>query len=704
MNTETQKFTAESQKERWAKYGLNVLLTILIVVLLAGLVTYLGQRFDKRIDTTSAGLYSLKPQTINLIRDNKQKVKLISLYAAKDARQKDNPYAGPVRDLLEEYARKGSNIEYEAIDPVTQPTDAIIKEALDKYGGATKQYASFLTDFDKTQTQLKDLTGVEAAALADVSTDGLGSDDRAQTLVAVVSTIRNAIPQDLGRMQERVARAQKAKFPDYRAITDEIKDTVSLLQQREQSLARFAETAKTDATLPEVLRNYLNTAGPRFEQIRKLAEDTVTKIGALGELKVSDLQQQIKGQDLILVLGETDWKVINFEQVWVTDTRDVQAFVENQEIKPRFAGEQAVTTALLALTSNNKQKVVFVRPGGGPLTTPGMPPFQRGGPFSEIADRLRAYNYDVLEKDISGTWEMQARMQQQQVEPEPSEEDIKDACWIVLDIESGQGPSPQLNTKLAEHLRAGGSAMVLAMPGGDTLLEAFKDYGVALDPDYTIVHEMPKGERPKSADWAEEVQSAPIVFVLNKYGDHQFTQPVQSLDSIMAWAIPVRVMPVPGAKQTSLLPMPTSLNSWGEHDRESINTDKLKFDKDGPNADLSGPFFAGAAVEKDKTRLVVFGALQSFTNQVLNWPDADMLRRGVLVSRFPGNAELFNNAVFWLTHMEPMIAISPSAMQVSRIGQMGDFALGGWRIGVLLILIPGLVLTAGIWMYFVRRD
>jgi hypothetical protein len=81
-----------------------------------------------------------------------------------------------------------------------------------------------------------------------------------------------------------------------------------------------------------------------------------------------------------------------------------------------------------------------------------------------------------------------------------------------------------------------------------------------------------------------------------------------------------------------------------------------------------------------------------------------MAKRRVIVSRFPGNSELFTNSVFWLAKMEPMIAISPTAMQVSRIAPMSDTALAGWRVGVLLILLPGLVLAAGILMYFARRD
>ena len=54
--------------------------------------------------------------------------------------------------------------------------------------------------------------------------------------------------------------------------------------------------------------------------------------------------------------------------------------------------------------------------------------------------------------------------------------------------------------------------------------------------------------------------------------------------------------------------------------------------------------------------------------------------------------------------MDTMIAISPAAMEVPRIRDMSDTALNGWRIGLLLVGLPGLVVLSGIMMYFARQD
>src|SRR5678816_1714130 len=109
MSEPTKQSMPESQKQRWVKYGANVALVSLIAILLAGIVTYLAQQTNRRIDTTAGGAYSLKPQTINLIKDLKGKTKLVSLYqkpTPEEAAAAKTDYAQPVMDLLDEYRRK----------------------------------------------------------------------------------------------------------------------------------------------------------------------------------------------------------------------------------------------------------------------------------------------------------------------------------------------------------------------------------------------------------------------------------------------------------------------------------------------------------------------------------------------------------------------------------------------------------------------
>src|SRR5262245_40302581 len=135
----TEKLKPETQQQRWIKYGANVALTIVVVIVLAILFTYLAQRFTRRIDTTATGAYSLKPQTVNIIKDLKSPVRIVSLYSkpTNPNVKEDTDYGQAVADLLQEYARKGKNIEVQMIDPVADPSkaDALYDDVRDRYGG-----------------------------------------------------------------------------------------------------------------------------------------------------------------------------------------------------------------------------------------------------------------------------------------------------------------------------------------------------------------------------------------------------------------------------------------------------------------------------------------------------------------------------------------------------------------------------------------
>src|SRR5688500_2302264 len=142
---ETQGVRPETQQERWITYGGNVVLVSVVVLVLAIVIAWLAQEAHARVDTTTARRYSLQPPPADIIKNNQQPETLVSLYT-RVKRQNTNVVAGeednfdyiqPVSDLLEEYKRKGKNIDVEVIDPNEQPTkvDQLIKDVTEKYGG-----------------------------------------------------------------------------------------------------------------------------------------------------------------------------------------------------------------------------------------------------------------------------------------------------------------------------------------------------------------------------------------------------------------------------------------------------------------------------------------------------------------------------------------------------------------------------------------
>jgi hypothetical protein len=387
------------------------------------------------------------------------------------------------------------------------------------------------------------------------------------------------------------------------------------------------------------------------------------------------------------------------------------------KVKPRFAGEQQISTALVTLSAKEKKKVAFIRSGGPPAAL-SLPMFNYEGFYSDVADRLREYGIEVLEKDVSGQWQMQAMQMQMQGmphPPEPADDQLKDAVWVV--IVSPQDPrqmmqnpaGSMLGPKVNEHLKAGGSAMILFDPQAEKM-EFLKEWGVEARPEYLAIHEKVEPQGARSEDRTADWQRQQPVFVIDEYGDHMVTKPLRSLDTLLVPLIPVNTVDAPGVKVTKILPVPNTPPAWGERDFDSLRQGKVvKFDpnpKEGGQADLPAPLWGGAIAEKDggKGRLVVIGCHTFARNEYVNEPDTEVLRtQRRIVPRFPGSAELFVNSVFWLAKMDTMIAISPTALEVPRVAPMNAPVQRFW-IGAAAGLLPMLVLLAGAGVYLKRRD
>lgn len=712
----------ENQHQRWMKYGANVVFVSIVVVLLAIFVTALAQFSwaKARMDTTQAGVYSLKPQTKQILKDLRQNVRIVSLYTnvkppADAAKAKDFvDYSTPVADLLEEYKRYGGGkVEVEVIDPTQNPAkvDDLIANVTERYGGEVKAYRDFLdgyTGAGKTEEQLKKILTDEVKAASALSE----ADLQAQSKLSEVAQAALDTSKSLLRRIDETVRARKRQLeekpPNYKRAVDGISTNAEDVSDAAGQLVKLLDQFKDEATAPAAVKKYAAEATPRFQDLQKRAIAVTDAVKKLGALKLDDLRTQLKARDGIVVLGPKDMRTLSFEEVWQTDPNVRRELMNpDAKIKPRFAGEQRITSAILSLTQEKKPKVAFVRPGGQPLTTNGGF-FGPNGPLSQIAARLKEYNFDVVEKDLTGTWAMQSQMQQRGMppEPEPSDEEIKDAIWVVLSFPSGPGPMgapASIAGKVKEHLDKGGSALCLFIPQGDNLDGALGEWGIKVRTDAVAVHEPVPSTGAQSTDIVQLAQRQPSIFVLNSFGDHMLAKPVNSLDTVMVQLCPVSTTTKQGYTASSLIPIPADPKSWGETNAESAsNPAELSFDS---KTDLAGPLFGGAAVEKEKGgRVVAIGSIQFAINDLLSYPDRELLERGYYTPRFPGSAELFLNSVFWLAHMEPMIAISPSAMDVSRIEPMSNGAQVFWRTGVLLVGLPLLVIAAGGLMYIRRRD
>ncbi len=334
-----------------------------------------------------------------------------------------------------------------------------------------------------------------------------------------------------------------------------------------------------------------------------------------------------------------------------------------------FKGEQAFTSAILEVTENKTAKVYFTA-GHGEAALDGT---ERGRGFSEAKQLLERDNVSVGTWDSLGKGEVPA-----------------DASAVVV-----AGPrtvllAPEI-AALQKYLAGGGRALFLldpvlpgpTAPAADFGLGALlSGFGVKLGNDIVI-------------DPANAVPMVgPETLIANHYGSHPIVR------SLSEQGLPV-LFPVArsiakadaqaGSPTVATMLVETTSDGWGETGLANLDAvQKDAQDVPGPVtiALAIGPAEKDAKKEAEKaTRVVVIG-------------NSRFLANGSLGNA--GNANLFLNAIHWLTGDEKLVGIAPktpeqASLQVSQsqVNRIGLFVVAG---------MPLMAILLGVWVWYRRRD
>lgn len=104
---------------RTARYGSNAGLMIVTFLGIVILVNFMADRHHRRFDWTEAKEFSLSPQTLNVLKELKEPVKIIGFFDPNNLYQQQRRQE--LEDLLKEYAYHSDKISYEFVDPDAQP-------------------------------------------------------------------------------------------------------------------------------------------------------------------------------------------------------------------------------------------------------------------------------------------------------------------------------------------------------------------------------------------------------------------------------------------------------------------------------------------------------------------------------------------------------------------------------------------------------
>jgi len=363
-----------------------------------------------------------------------------------------------------------------------------------------------------------------------------------------------------------------------------------------------------------------------------------------------------------------------------------------------FKGEQLFTNALAALSSGKVPKVLFTT-GHGELR------------LDRAADRSLSGLVDVLGEDNFKLQEWQSR----------TATAVPDDADLVVIAGPTNAFLPSEIDVLDRYLRSGGRLLVMIdpvfSPSGDGLVPTglepwLKGYGVDIADDLVLdpVNRVP-AYGPETL-FVSDYTSHPVTGSL---GERQIPVILSVARSVKAGTAPA------GAKTTELFR--TSSDAWGETDFQGLQ-------KAAPgDGDATGPLPLAVAVEskaaksadddttkdgaadaadakggKDSAKgdaKASSDAQGSTGMRLVVIGDSDIASGLLVANPGLGNATLLNNAFNWLVERQSLLGIPPKRPEQVRLS-MTPGALR-WSVIFVTILMPGLAILAGLWVWSRRR-
>jgi ABC-type uncharacterized transport system involved in gliding motility auxiliary subunit len=283
---------AEFYKRRGAKYGTMSIVSIVVFLAILVAVNYLANRQNKRWDFTANQVYSLSEQTIRILRELREPVR-VTVFERNDRQEVH-------KDRLEEYQYYSTRLTTEFIDPDREPTRAgaakveALPTILFEYQGRTERVTSS-NEQDLTNALIKVVTG---AARKIYFTQGHGEKDVASSDRGGYSTAADAMKQDNFGVESLVLIQQKT-IPDDATIVVIAGPTTDFFPPEIEALTAFvAKGGKVLVMLDPLLKG---PAQPLLTQFLadwgiRAGADVVLDASGMGQLLGTDASVPVAAQ------------------------------------------------------------------------------------------------------------------------------------------------------------------------------------------------------------------------------------------------------------------------------------------------------------------------------------------------------------------------------------------------------------------------
>lgn len=715
--------------------GLNVLVGSMLACVAFGLAIWAAGRFGGRIDVSSNQVNSLSDGTVKLLRKLDGDVKLTAAYttANKEAFKYREKHKKFVSDLLDLYESSGrGKVSTAVVDPQQSPgaMEQLLKRLREKpaYTDESKPHKEALEQYPALVQVLGAFGQAESAELERL----MKSDDKLKKAPepTIISRTAASLEQQSKRALADVDEILKSEVPRYGQAITAIRDGISTTREQLQKWQDWLSGSGAGLSgISEETRAFFSTASQRYQPVIAKLDEFLKKSEKLQPVKIETLLDGLKGGQCVIVETANEAQVLPESEVW--------AYRNNRDGPPpadgdpqEFAGEEAISSALLHLTQKEKTAVILTRFGGTSLLMPdfsritnpaqlqNMPP----APYEALNERLTKDNFQAVEWDVKT-----------EAKP-PATPDAKRLVYVVFPPEpppqanpmqpSRQpGISPEQKQLVLNAVAESGMAMFLAswtpsqMPMMVTPYDyndyLMKEWGVEVRNSFVTVEFTINPQR--QGVFVPASRTNPFVLDSEtgfKFTKHPIAAPIAALPGGLAEVAPLVVakgsdLPA-GVTIESIAEVPKTENVWAFDNIMRVQQDMQK--KQGTTraeTDMAGPFPIALSGEKKvgdgkTSRVVVISSERFAANQIADAAAPVMVGNQIVMAQlYPANLNLFVNSLHWLTGNADRIAVAPTRGDVARL-KMSD----GQAVFVkafVVIIWPVLALMCGVAVWMWRR-
>ncbi len=702
-----------SQLRRRLTYGLNVssgIILAIAIVLVLNAMSFLHLR-EHYADATAGRPHVLSQQTRGVLgslendyqlvalidpedRDNHRRLELMGLFDAASERLSVE-FIDPASQFEKhrQFERSLFEMFEAAVSPLHQSIEAgmaELEQAVERTPGVIDRLEQIKEDdLFRDEPAREEMTPSREAlelreqvraAIVRLRQLTSGSNSFVETRDDLTEALERPLPRYAELREDLVQHLRRAR-DEYDSLARQMRRALPRPSRAENAVA---DNARTLALVAEPIAAALERALSRLER----AEPPGSYEQLLGMLA---------REDVVVLIGADRIRVVPFEPK--PDDRDEgrrQSRAERADLQSTDEAHLIGALARLELLEN-RPMVVFISASGespfgeNPVTS-----------YTNVARRLVSAGFEVQQwiPFVPGPGGEQ-RM------PAPEPRDGQNAVWVLLpDLGGADAEAHMFETRMGDvldHMRdrlaRGDGAMVITRrhePGvaeqlGDApsaILRFLEPWGLSPRLQQTIYRE----RRSQGQAMNESV------FIVDRW-------PVS--------------LPISEAIQAQLarfgMPSPIELTEPDIHGVEhhelarvtgpDLRTDVGLQGQDPARARLDpaterDSYLIAAAAEARNGRVIAVAERFWATDRITTMGRDPGAPAGS--ESFPANAELFVNSVSWLAGVESLIAPSPMAMAVPRIGPVEDDARRNlrWALGAGL---PGLILFAGTMTWWVRR-